>query len=234
MICGIGDTEGLREVLDRDARLDGDRPGWSGCRRLLLAQRQTLARLAGIGPRAARSRVDDDAPPAAAWAVSPGRCIGLFGPSAMALSVKPRKRGIDDDRGSQRSREGPPRRSALEAREARGRCRRPARRQAGSARAARLWRRSGSALAAAHLPAAAGARPDRDVRGPGGFGGHAAGSVSSSSPGSGAPVASASGARSASSSADASASTTSSASPVSSRPPRPRPRRPPSAGRRCG
>ena len=63
------DAERLREVLDDDARLDGDRPARRRSRRLLLARRRLcapVARLPPVSPTCS-STLDHDPPLAASW-----------------------------------------------------------------------------------------------------------------------------------------------------------------------
>ena len=63
---GGGNTERLREVLDRDARVDGDGTGRLWPRRRLRTGLRTVASLTRVLPAAVRAGIDDDAPLATA------------------------------------------------------------------------------------------------------------------------------------------------------------------------
>jgi hypothetical protein len=83
-----GYAERLRQVLDRDARLDRDRPGRRRCRRLARLRRRARA-VAGLAPGAPpAATLDDDAPlpstGASAWA---NRAVGSFASVSHRRSV---------------------------------------------------------------------------------------------------------------------------------------------------
>ena len=63
---GRGNTERLREILDRDARADGDGTGRLGPRRRLRTGFRAVAGLSRVLPAAVRAGIDDDAPLATA------------------------------------------------------------------------------------------------------------------------------------------------------------------------
>ena len=147
------DAERVRQVLDGDARLDGDRPRrrtrrllarWPPCRERSRAWRRVAS--------ARGAALDDDAPAPASGPPPRGRIgrFGLLGPSAIRLpSVDARELGARGHVRPQRPPEGTPREGPLEAGEAAARvCPPPRNRPPGRQHA--IDRREPHSSAAAH------------------------------------------------------------------------------------
>src|SRR5262245_40379672 len=161
MICGIGTPSAWDRSLTAipDSTVTGPVGGGPGACFSRGAGRSRAWRASGLGRPAAVSMTTRRFRPPGPW---PRGRIGLFGPSAMVLSVKPRAGGIAFTRGPQVASDGPPCAGTPEEGEPSAVVRPPA-----GARTAcgelPVPGDEADQLRLRRTPTTAGARPDRDV-----------------------------------------------------------------------